>query len=123
MPYIGIIAFGMAMLGFFGKVKLPFGLPTGFMSWDVLTDAFSGVSLSIPLPAFNHLFDGFRSLFGGIEGVETAPILIAALPLGISNAIGTLNNVESAAAAGDEYPEFEALLSDGAMTLVDAALG
>ncbi|MCL2520317.1 MAG: hypothetical protein FWE37_04870 [Spirochaetaceae bacterium] len=139
LPYIGIVGLGIAVLGFLGKKKFPLGMPvavwmvifgvatgwiTGFKSWDNLVTSFAGVGFGMPYPAVGIFWEGLRTLFGaGGHAIEVAPILISAIPLGIANAIGTLNNLESAAAAGDNYPEREALLSDGALTIVDVLIG
>jgi AGZA family xanthine/uracil permease-like MFS transporter len=45
------------------------------------------------------------------------------LPMGLFNVIGSLQNLESAAAAGDRYPARPALLIDGIGTLSAAVLG
>jgi AGZA family xanthine/uracil permease-like MFS transporter len=129
VPYIGIVCLGIAVLGFFGKKKFPLGIPaavwmvaigiilgwaTGLMTFEALQTQLARVSLRLPHLAISELIMGFGNV---------GPFLISAIPFGIGNAIGTLNCVESAAAAGDNYPEKEALISDGVLTLIDSAWG
>lgn len=58
--------------------------------------------------------DGFSS---------AAPFLIAAIPLGIYNFIETIDNCESAAAAGDEYNTKEAMIADGLTSILGSFFG
>ena len=58
-------------------------------------DAFANFGFSVPLPAIGHVFSGFEFL--GI-------ILVTAIPFGIYDLVEAMDNVESAEAAGDEYP-------------------
>src|SRR6202040_3824965 len=51
------------------------------------------------------------------------PLLVTAVPLGIYNFTEGMNNVESAAAAGDDYSLRQILLADGVGAIVGALLG
>jgi len=51
------------------------------------------------------------------------PLLATAIPLGVYNFTEAMNNVESAAAAGDNYNLRHVLLADGAGAVVGAGLG
>ena len=62
------------------------------MSVAKLGSAFSSFGFSVPLPAFGHVFSGFEFL--GI-------ILVTAIPFGIYDLVEAIDNVESAAVAGD----------------------
>lgn len=129
LPYIGLVSLAIVLLGFIGKVKMPFNIPTGLvailvavvlgwttgvMKLDVLLASFDGLAFSFPVPSFMRWFDGFAS---------AAPFLIAAIPLGIYNFIETIDNCESAAAAGDEYNTQEALVADGVTTILGSFFG
>jgi AGZA family xanthine/uracil permease-like MFS transporter len=52
-----------------------------------------------------------------------ASLLVTAIPLGIYNFTEGMNNVESAAAAGDNYPLRNVLLADGIGAIVGSFLG
>ena len=62
----------------------------------------------MPLPAVGHVFAGFEFL-----GV----ILVTAIPFGIYDLVEAMDNVESAAAAGDSYPTTRVLTADGVVSL------
>ena len=69
---------------------------------------------SIPLPAVDHVFSGFKYL-----GV----ILVTAIPFGIYDLVEALDNVESASAAGDSFPTTRVLTADGVISLIGCCLG
>ena len=54
---------------------------------------------------------------------DIGPLLVAAVPLGIYNFTEGMNNVESAAAAGDNFDLRKVLLADGIGALAGAVLG
>ena len=54
---------------------------------------------------------------------DIAPLLATAIPLGIYNFTEAMTNVESAAAAGDNYNLRSVLLADGTGAIVGSALG
>ena len=54
---------------------------------------------------------------------DIGPLLVIAVPLGIYNFTEGMNNVESAAAAGDEYNLRKVLIADGIGALAGAVLG
>jgi AGZA family xanthine/uracil permease-like MFS transporter len=69
--------------------------------------------LHLPHPSFEVLT--------GLGSV--APLLVTAIPLGIYNFTEGMNNVESAAAAGDNYNLRHILLADGIGAIAGALLG
>jgi AGZA family xanthine/uracil permease-like MFS transporter len=54
---------------------------------------------------------------------DILPLLVTAIPLGIYNFTEGMNNVESAAAAGDEYNLRHILLADGGGAVIGSFLG
>jgi AGZA family xanthine/uracil permease-like MFS transporter len=60
------------------------------------------------------VFSGFQYL-----GV----ILVTAIPFGIYDLVEALDNVESAAAAGDHYPTTRVLTADGVVSLIGCLMG
>ena len=115
-PLIGIICFAIILLSWFGGVNpgIPAGLVAiaagtliawlstaaglnyGGMSIKGLADAVANFGFRVPIPAVGHVFSGFEFL-----GV----ILVTAIPFGIYDLVEALDNVESAAVAGDELPD------------------
>jgi len=135
-PVIGIVCFAIILASWFGGVRywkgIPAGLvaiaagtaiawgssaigvPMGGMSVGNVTQALSNFGFSVPLPAVGHVFSGFDFL-----GV----ILITAIPFGIYDLVEAMDNVESAAAAGDSYPTTRVLTADGVVSLIGCLMG
>jgi AGZA family xanthine/uracil permease-like MFS transporter len=91
-----------------------FGLNYGGMSLDKLVGSFTSFGFSVPIPAIGHVFSGFEFL--GI-------ILITAIPFGIYDLVEAMDNVESAAAAGDSFPTTRVLTADGVFSLIGCLMG
>ncbi|WP_315812740.1 regulator [Bradyrhizobium sp. SZCCHNR2028] len=135
-PQIGLVCFAIILVSWFGGVKYPRGLPAGLVAIAVgmviawgsnlfglglgglsvkgLSDAFASFGFSVPLPAFGTVFSGFEYL--GI-------ILVTAIPFGIYDLVEAMDNVESAEAAGDEYPTTRVLTADGIVSLIGCMMG
>ena len=84
------------------------------MSLEKLGDSVSNFGFSVPLPAFGHVFSGFEFL-----GV----ILVTAIPFGIYDLVEAMDNVESAAVAGDSFPTTRVLTADGVVSLIGCLMG
>jgi AGZA family xanthine/uracil permease-like MFS transporter len=84
------------------------------MTLKGLTDAVTNFGFRVPLPAVSHVFAGFEFL-----GV----ILVTAIPFGIYDLVEAIDNVESAAVAGDSFPTTRVLTADGIVSLIGAMMG
>ena len=135
-PVIGIVCFAIILASWFGGVRYFRGIPAGLVAiaagtiiaWgsNALGLSFGGMSMakvtqslatfgfSVPLPAVSHVFGGFEFL-----GV----ILVTAIPFGIYDLVEAMDNVESAAAAGDSYPTTRVLTADGIVSLIGCMMG
>ena len=135
-PIIGIVCFAIILASWFGGVRYWRGIPAGLvaiaagtaiawastafgvsmggMSAANVSAAFANFGFSLPLPAVSHVFGGFEFL--GI-------ILVTAIPFGIYDLVEAMDNVESAAAAGDSYPTTRVLTADGVVSLVGCLMG
>jgi AGZA family xanthine/uracil permease-like MFS transporter len=135
-PQIGLICFAIILVSWFGGVKYLKGIPAGLVAiaagmiiaWGStligldlgglsvkgVGDAFSSFGFSVPLPAIGQVFSGFEFL--GI-------ILVTAVPFGIYDLVEAMDNVESAEAAGDEYPTTRVLTADGVVSLIGCLMG
>ena len=128
-PLIGLSSLAVILVGYFGRVRWP--LPTGLsavligalLAWAsgmiqpdsaAINNALAAVGLHIPTLQIEALWQGRGDLI---------PWIGVILPMGLFNVIGSLQNLESAAAAGDRYPARPALLVDGIGTLTAAVLG
>jgi AGZA family xanthine/uracil permease-like MFS transporter len=135
-PQIGLVCFAIILMSWFGGVKYPRGIPAGLVAIAVgmiiawgsnlfglglgglsvkgVGDAFANFGFSLPIPAIGQVFSGFEFL--GI-------ILVTAIPFGIYDLVEAMDNVESAEAAGDEYPTTRVLTADGVVSLIGCLMG
>jgi AGZA family xanthine/uracil permease-like MFS transporter len=135
-PAIGLVCFTIILASWFGGVRYFKGIPAGLvaiaagsliawgstafglnyggMSVDNLAASFANFGFSVPIPSFGHVFSGFEFL--GI-------ILVTAIPFGIYDLVEALDNVESAAVAGDNFPTTRVLTADGVVSLIGCVMG
>ncbi len=135
-PAIGLVCFAILLVSWFGGVRYFRGLPAGLVAllagtviawastfFDLNYGGLSvaGVSQSItqfgfnlPLPAVDHVFSGFTFL--GL-------LLVTAIPFGLYDLIEALDNVESAAVAGDSFPTTRVLCADGVISMIGCLVG
>ena len=127
--WIGLPVLAIILIGFFTDVRLPFGIPVGlaallvgtaigwiggYMSAPDVGQAVSDIAVGVPDLRLDMLFSGLANL---------APLLGTAIPLGVYNITEAMSNVESAAAAGDDYNLRSVLLADGAGACIGSAFG
>ncbi len=128
-PLVGFLPLVVVLVGFVARVRMPFKLPaglvavvlgaaaawgTGFAKAAEVSAAAANMGLRIPTPVLGDLLAGLKAAL---------PYLMVVLPMGIYNFIETMNNIESAAVAGDVYPTREAMLVDGCGTVLGALFG
>ncbi|HEY2731968.1 MAG TPA: regulator [Polyangia bacterium] len=135
-PVIGMVCFSVILVSWFGGVRYFRGVPAGLVAIGVgtaiawgstalgfnfgglskagLVSSFANFGFSLPLPAIGHVFSGFKFL-----GV----ILVTAIPFGIYDLVEALDNVESAAVAGDSFPTTRVLTADGVVSLIGCMMG
>src|ERR1700757_1253045 len=135
-PVIGLTCFAVIMVSWFGGVKYPRGIPAGLVAIAVgmiiawgsnlfglgygglspegMRGGVSNLWFCVPIPAVGYVFSGFEFL-----GV----ILVTAIPFGIYDLVEAMDNVESAEAAGDEYPTTRVLTADGVVSLIGCLMG
>jgi adenine/guanine/hypoxanthine permease len=134
VPWIAFISFGIVLISWTANVRLPFGIPGGLaavivgtvIAWVVAlfgwTDVVSAVQVTASFSKFGiHLPRPSADVIAGLADI--APLLVTAIPLGIYNFTEGMNNVESAAAAGDNYNLRNILLADGIGAVVGSLLG
>jgi AGZA family xanthine/uracil permease-like MFS transporter len=130
-PYIAFIPMALIMAEYFSRVKLPFKIPAGFyalavgaaIAWS--TGAMSGEKLLDSAQEVSFHFPGFAfaEIFSGIALQDILPYLSISIPMGIMAFFGTLQNIESASAAGDAFPAKPTLAMNGIGTMVGALFG
>jgi AGZA family xanthine/uracil permease-like MFS transporter len=135
-PVIGLVCFAVILANWFGGVRYFKGVPAGLvaiavgtviawgsnlfglnyggLSGPTLAAAFSHFGFAFPLPAVTHVTSGFQFL---------GMILVTAIPFGIYDLVEAMDNVESAAAAGDSFPTTRVLTADGVISLIGCLMG
>ena len=129
VPWIGFVSFAIILIAWFALVPMPFKIPGGLVIIIVgtvigwVTGYKEGAELTAAVENFRVYFPSFQ--FGNLgKGFnEFGALLATAIPMGIYNFTEGLNNVESAAAAGDEYSVTEVTLVDGIGSIIGATLG
>jgi len=128
-PVVGLAVLAVILVTYFGGVKLPLpgGLvavllgillaaATGLLRIDPASWQANAAQLGLHLPALQ------LGALWQARG-QLMPWLGVIVPMGLFNLLGSLQNLESAEAAGDRYPLRSSLLINGVGTLVAAGLG
>jgi adenine/guanine/hypoxanthine permease len=129
VAWIGMISLGIIFVGWLAGVSFPGNVPagllavivgvvlgwaSGFMQLAPLQEALAAFSVGIPVPEIGALLRGLPNV---------GPYLVTAIPLAIYLFLESLNNVESAEAAGDAYSTRETMIVAGLGTLVGSLFG
>ncbi len=128
-PVVGLVPLGVILITYFGQVKfaIPGGLlsvllgialawGTGLVQWD------SNQFMAVLQPLGFYFPKLWLGELWQARGVLMDYLSII-LPMGLFNLVGSLQNLESAAAAGDRYPAAPCLAANGLGTLVAALCG
>lgn len=146
-PLIALLPLGIVLVGLFSNVRLPLGLPSGFVavvvgtgiawlmvplqqfsglpSWltygaqnpDAVTASLKSIHFYLPVWCGADLLKGLGELQNWV------PFLSVVIPMGLFNVIGSLQNIESADAAGDHYATAPSMAANGIGTIVAALFG
>jgi AGZA family xanthine/uracil permease-like MFS transporter len=131
-PLVGIPTLVIVLVAYFGRVRFAGGIPGGLVavlagtalcwitgltgtdaSWAQAT---ANLGLRVPVPVLGDLL---RSLGDG----SVLTYLSVIVPMGVVNVIGSLQNIESASAAGDEFEAQPSLLANGLGTMAACVFG
>ena len=130
-PLIGFPALAIVVVGLIARYRLPWDMPAGLVAillgvgvaiasgqitWS--SKPLDSIGFYAPIPVVGDLWDGLSLLF-----VKYPFLLTVVLPIEIYNFIETMNNVESAEAAGDKYPVRLCQVMDGMGTMGGALFG
>ncbi len=127
-PIVGLTTLGIVLLTYFGRVRFRGGLPGGLVA--VATGAAlawatgiapvgpfpTGTGLHLPIPTL-------ADLGRGLAGHHLLAYLSVILPMGLFNVVGSLQNIESAEAAGDRFPTAPSLTVNGLGSVAAACFG
>ncbi|MDN6194012.1 MAG: hypothetical protein L0J48_00610 [Alkalibacterium sp.] len=128
-PLISFVVLAIIFINWFGKKPIFPRIPTGFLllavgtllAWvfgqmdvSAIAEGAETVGISIPLLQLTDLFTGIPPAFG---------FLVSAIPLGVTNFIFTLENIESASAAGDDYNVRNIMIANSTSSIVGCMFG
>jgi AGZA family xanthine/uracil permease-like MFS transporter len=127
-PVVGLITFGIVILTYFGRVRFKGRIPGGMVavglgtliSWAI---GIAPVGVRPPAPAFNVPVPVFGDLAAAMGGGHLLPYLSVIIAMGLFNVLGSLQNIESAEAAGDAYDTRSSLMINGAGSVAAAIFG
>ena len=140
-PAVALVPMMIVLVAYACRQRLPLGLPgglvavivgvalgwafhlfakngvlTGWSSWQPLAQKDLNLALHLPRPVPADVL----ALFQSAEGWKYMAVII---PMGLFNVIGSLQNLESAEAAGDRYETRPSLLANGLGSIVAALFG
>jgi len=129
-PLIGFIPLAFILIQYIGRIELPGRIPAGLvaviigtaLAWGMgkmdsiaLTNA---MQLKIQIP---HLF--ITDMIGATFSTYMVTYLPVIVPMGLFNLLGSMQNLESAEAAGDVYSVKSSLAMNGIGTIAAACFG
>ena len=127
-PVVGLTTLAIVLLTYFGRVRFRGGLPGGLvaivvgalLAWATgiapLGAAPAGTGLHLPVATLGDLW-------AGLAGHHLVAYLSVILPMGLFNVVGSLQNIESAEAAGDRYATAPSLAVNGLGSVAAACFG
>ncbi len=130
-PIIAFFPLAFILVQYFSKVRFPLGLPGGLIAVGVGTGLawIMGYMDSGSIVEGNGIFHFSLPLFCGgsmIELIQSKYIfqyISIIVPMGIFNVVGSLQNLESAEAAGDKYSTSSSLFANGIGSVVASLFG
>jgi adenine/guanine/hypoxanthine permease len=117
-PIVGLATLGLILLTYFGRVRFRGGLPGGLIAVAVGTalswatgvakgaPPTEGIGLHLPVLVVGDLG-------AALSARHALNFLSVIVPMGLFNLLGSLQNIESAEAAGDRYPTAPSLAVNG----------
>jgi AGZA family xanthine/uracil permease-like MFS transporter len=127
-PLVGLTTFGIVMMTYFGRVRFKGRIPGGtvavglgtLIAWIVgiapVGARPAAAALHLPVPVFGDLL-------AAIGGGHLLPYLSVIITMGLLNVLASLQNIESAEAAGDSYDTKSSLMVNGIGSIAAALFG
>jgi len=127
-PVVGLTTLGIVMLTYFGRVRFKGRIPGGMvavglgtlLSWAI---GIAPVGAQPSAPAFHFPVPVVGDLMAAIGGGHLLPYLSVIIAMGLFNVLGSLQNIESAEAAGDSYETRSSLAINGIGSVAAALFG
>jgi AGZA family xanthine/uracil permease-like MFS transporter len=127
-PLVALVPMAIIFVAYFSHQRLPLGLPGGMVAIAVGTvlgwalGLMNGKSVNLNIALALPQFTG-GSLWEALTQPGFLSYFSVILPMGIFNVVGSLQNIESAEAAGDSYPTTRVLTADGVVSLIGCLMG
>jgi AGZA family xanthine/uracil permease-like MFS transporter len=127
-PLVGLATLGIVMLTYFGRVRFRGKLPGGLVAvalgiaiaWATgmapVGDDPVSTGIRVPVPIIGDLIDAMG------DGYFVTYFSVI-LPMGLFNLVGSLQNIESAEAAGDRFPTAPSLAVNGLGSIAAGLFG
>jgi AGZA family xanthine/uracil permease-like MFS transporter len=127
-PVVGLTTLGIVMLTYFGRVRFKGHIPGGMaavalgtlISWAI---GIAPVGDRPPPPSFHAPVPVVGDLVASLGGDLLLPYLSVIIAMGLFNVLGSLQNIESAEAAGDAYETRPSLFVNGLGSVAAALFG
>src|SRR5580765_7161967 len=127
-PIVGLTTFGVVILTYFGRVRFKGHIPGGLVAiaLGTLLSWLTGIAPSGPTPApasFHVPVPVIGDVIEALRGGHLLPYLSVIVAMGLFNVLGSLQNIESAEAAGDPYDTRPSLMINGLGSIAAALFG
>jgi AGZA family xanthine/uracil permease-like MFS transporter len=145
-PLVAMLPLAIILITYFSRVGFPLGLPGGFVAilfgtlcaWvlpHILPETLAGPAMSASAVTSAWSERGFhlprfagRPLWALLTEIghnphDWAGYVSVIIPMGLFNVLGSLQNIESAEAAGDRFPTGASLSVNGIATIVASLFG
>lgn len=129
-PLLALLPLAILLASYFSHLRLPYGISGGLAA--VLVGMLLAVVLRVLPPLTVSDVQQIRLCFPGWFGGDLWQVmnpemigryLSITLPMGVFNVVGSLQNIESARAAGDTFPARSSLVVNGVGSMLAASLG
>ncbi|MCY3986782.1 MAG: NCS2 family permease, partial [Candidatus Dadabacteria bacterium] len=139
-PLVGLLSLGVLLFTLLSRMKLPLGVPgvalalalgiatawllfaAGFVgettvSGTAVRESLGDIGFYLPVPVVGDLVAGLS------DPTVRSVLIPVVIPMGVYNILGSLQNIESAEAAGDPYPTGRCLAVNGTGSIAAALFG
>jgi AGZA family xanthine/uracil permease-like MFS transporter len=127
-PLVALVPMAIIFIAYFSHQRLPLSLPGGMVAIAVgtvlgwLLGTMDGKSFVVSVAFSVPSFEG-AALWEALSHPAFLNYFSVILPMGIFNVVGSLQNIESAEAAGDSFKTFPSLIANGIGSVVAALFG
>jgi AGZA family xanthine/uracil permease-like MFS transporter len=127
-PVIGLVTLAVVMLTYFGRVRFKGHIPGGVVAVGLgtlfaWTTGLAPVGARPDAAALHLPTPVLGDLVASITGGHFVPYLSVIIAMGLFNVLGSLQNIESAEAAGDSYDTRYSLVVNGLGSVAAAIFG